>query len=124
MYQLNTDSSGNADVIGATSMYRTYISRSGGYGELFWTFYILFIFLITMKNYPHPPQPFLIRTVYILQVLKIPFLFSKADGRPDAWMDQSKNKVGYEINFTKYFYKYKPLHSMDEITHGLLKRKV
>jgi type I restriction enzyme M protein len=24
----------------------------------------------------------------------------------DSWMDESKNKVGYEINFTKYFYKY------------------
>jgi type I restriction enzyme M protein len=25
---------------------------------------------------------------------------------PDAWMDRSKDKVGYEINFTKEFYKY------------------
>lgn len=28
---------------------------------------------------------------------------------PDAWMDRSKDKKGYEINFTKYFYKFKPL---------------
>jgi len=40
---------------------------------------------------------------------------------PDSWMDESKNKVGYEINFTKYFYKYKPLRSMSEITQDLLK---
>ena len=40
---------------------------------------------------------------------------------PDSWMDESKNKVGYEINFTKYFYKYKPLRSMGEITQDLLK---
>ena len=40
---------------------------------------------------------------------------------PDAWMDLSKNKVGYELNFTKYFYKYKPLRSLDEITADLLK---
>jgi type I restriction enzyme M protein len=33
----------------------------------------------------------------------------------------SKNKVGYEINFTKYFYQYKPLRSMSEITQDLLK---
>ncbi|MCX6750269.1 MAG: N-6 DNA methylase [Candidatus Pacearchaeota archaeon] len=24
----------------------------------------------------------------------------------DAWMDRTKDKIGYEINFTKYFYKY------------------
>ena len=27
---------------------------------------------------------------------------------PDAWMDRSKDKVGYEINFNRYFYKYTP----------------
>jgi len=36
-------------------------------------------------------------------------------------MDESKNKVGYEINFTKYFYQYKPLRSLREITQDLLK---
>ena len=40
---------------------------------------------------------------------------------PDSWMDRNKDKVGYEINFTKYFYKYKPLRSLDEITRDLLK---
>jgi len=40
---------------------------------------------------------------------------------PDSWMDRSKDKVGYEINFTKYFYKYKPLRSLEEITQDLLK---
>jgi type I restriction enzyme M protein len=38
-----------------------------------------------------------------------------------SWMDESKNKVGYEINFTKYFYKFKPVRSMNEITQDLLK---
>jgi type I restriction enzyme M protein len=28
---------------------------------------------------------------------------------PDAWIDHSKQKVGYTINFTRYFYQYKPL---------------
>ena len=40
---------------------------------------------------------------------------------PDSWMDLFKNKIGYEINFSKYFYKYKPLRSLDEITKDLLK---
>ncbi len=40
---------------------------------------------------------------------------------PDSWMDRNKDRVGYEINFTKYFYKYKPLRSLDEITQDLLK---
>jgi type I restriction enzyme M protein len=38
----------------------------------------------------------------------------------DAWMDRSKDKVGYEINFTKEFYKYKPLRSLDEIRNDIL----
>jgi type I restriction enzyme M protein len=38
----------------------------------------------------------------------------------DAWMAREKDKVGYEINFTKYFYKYKPLRSLNEITQDLL----
>jgi len=40
---------------------------------------------------------------------------------PDAWIDHSKTKIGYEINFTKYFYKYKPLRSLDEIRKNILK---
>ena len=40
---------------------------------------------------------------------------------PDSWMERTKDRVGYEINFTKYFYKYKPLRSLDDITQDLLK---
>lgn len=40
---------------------------------------------------------------------------------PDAWIDESKHKVGYEINFTRYFYEYKPLRSLDEIRADILK---
>lgn len=39
---------------------------------------------------------------------------------PDAWMDRSKDKVGYEINFTKEFYKYTPLRSLEEIRNDIL----
>lgn len=34
---------------------------------------------------------------------------------PDAWMDRSKDKIGYEINFTRYFYKYEPLRALKDI---------
>ncbi len=39
---------------------------------------------------------------------------------PNAWVDESKTKVGYEINFTKYFYEFKPLRSLDEIKADIL----
>jgi len=39
---------------------------------------------------------------------------------PDAWIDESRTKIGYEINFTKYFYEYKPLRSLEEITKDIL----
>ena len=42
---------------------------------------------------------------------------------PNSWIDCSKDKTGYEINFTKYFYKYKPLRSVEEITKDLLERE-
>ena len=31
---------------------------------------------------------------------------------PNSWIDFDKSKVGYEINFTKYFYEYKPLRGL------------
>ncbi|MCD6116775.1 SAM-dependent DNA methyltransferase [bacterium] len=37
-----------------------------------------------------------------------------------AWIDESKTKTGYEINFTKYFYEFKPLRSLDEIKADIL----
>ncbi len=40
---------------------------------------------------------------------------------PDAWIDESKTKIGYEINFTKYFYKYKPLRSLEAIREDIMK---
>lgn len=39
---------------------------------------------------------------------------------PNAWMDREKDSIGYEINFTKYFYHYKPLRGLEEITKDLL----
>jgi type I restriction enzyme M protein len=38
----------------------------------------------------------------------------------ESFMDRSKDSVGYEINFTKYFYQYKPLRSLSDLTRELL----
>ena len=34
---------------------------------------------------------------------------------PDAWIDKSKNKVGYTIPFTRTFYEYKEIEPADQI---------
>jgi type I restriction enzyme M protein len=39
---------------------------------------------------------------------------------PDAWIDHPKTKIGYEINFTRYLYKYKSLRALDEIRTDIL----
>ena len=51
---------------------------------------------------------------------------------PHAWVDPDYRRVGYEINFTRYFYEYTPLRPVEEIvaeirkldaeTEGLLER--
>ncbi|MGB3220101.1 MAG: SAM-dependent DNA methyltransferase, partial [Anaerolineae bacterium] len=38
---------------------------------------------------------------------------------PDAWMDRSKDKVGYEINFNRHFYKYTAPRPLEEIDADL-----
>lgn len=38
---------------------------------------------------------------------------------PEAWVDESKTKIGYEIPFTRHFYKYTPLRSSDVIMEDI-----
>jgi type I restriction enzyme M protein len=38
---------------------------------------------------------------------------------PDAWLDRSKDKVGYEIPFNRYFYTYTPPRPLEEIDADL-----
>lgn len=38
---------------------------------------------------------------------------------PDAWVDETKTKVGYEINFNRYFYKYTPPRPLEDIEKDL-----
>lgn len=40
---------------------------------------------------------------------------------PEAWMDRTKDKVGYEINFNRHFYKYTPPRPLEEIDADLKK---
>ena len=39
---------------------------------------------------------------------------------PDAWVDKSKTKIGYEIPFTRYFYKYTAPQASSEIMAEIL----
>jgi type I restriction enzyme M protein len=39
---------------------------------------------------------------------------------PDAWIDETKTAIGYEISFTRYFYKPQPLRSLDAIRADIL----
>jgi type I restriction enzyme M protein len=39
---------------------------------------------------------------------------------PDAWFDPVSVKTGYEVSFTRYFYKPQPLRSFDEIRADIL----
>ena len=39
---------------------------------------------------------------------------------PDAWYVPSSVKVGYEISFTRHFYKPTPLRSLEEIRADIL----
>lgn len=34
---------------------------------------------------------------------------------PDAWIDETKTKIGYEVSFTRYFYKPAPMRTLAEI---------
>ena len=38
----------------------------------------------------------------------------------DAWFDPASVKIGYEISFTRYFYKPQPLRTLDEIRADIL----
>ena len=39
----------------------------------------------------------------------------------EAWINLDATKIGYEISFNKYFYRHKPLRSLEEVTADILK---
>lgn len=49
--------------------------------------------------------------------------FFQAEVKPyaaEAWINMDSVKIGYEINFNKYFYHHKPLRSVEEVTQDIL----
>lgn len=38
----------------------------------------------------------------------------------EAWINLDSVKIGYEISFNKYFYRHKPLRSLEEVTQDIL----
>lgn len=39
---------------------------------------------------------------------------------PDAWIDEASTRIGYELSFTRYFYKPQALRSLEEIRTDIL----
>jgi len=39
---------------------------------------------------------------------------------PEAWINLDSTKIGYEINFNKYFYRHKPLRSMEAVAADII----
>ncbi|HXB33815.1 MAG TPA: hypothetical protein VNV35_10350, partial [Puia sp.] len=40
---------------------------------------------------------------------------------PEAWINMDATKIGYDISFNKYFYRHKPLRSIEEVSADILK---
>jgi type I restriction enzyme M protein len=39
---------------------------------------------------------------------------------PEAWINLDATKIGYEVSFNKYFYRHKPLRSLEEVSADIL----
>ena len=39
---------------------------------------------------------------------------------PDAWIKEGATKIGYEVSFTRHFYKPQPMRTLEEITADIL----
>ena len=42
----------------------------------------------------------------------------------ESWINLDATKIGYEISFNKYFYRHKPLRSLEDVTTDILKLEV
>jgi type I restriction enzyme M protein len=60
------------------------------------------------------------KPVFLPQTIEAYFEAEVLPHLPDAWIDHSKTKIGYEINFTKYFYEFKPLRPLSQIKADIL----
>lgn len=79
---------------------------------------------VIQRKKDQPPKPDSKRRDYeripLQQDIEAYFQTEVQPHLPESWMDRSKDKVGYEINFTKYFYQYQPLRSLAAITQDLM----
>jgi len=66
----------------------------------------------SLKDYENVPMTENIDEYFKREVL--PFV-------PDAWYDDKKMKVGFEIPFSKHFYQHRSLRSIEEIAADILK---
>ena len=41
----------------------------------------------------------------------------------ESWLDLTKTRIGYEINFQQYFYEYQKLESSEVIAEGIKNRR-
>ena len=46
-------------------------------------------------------------------------LNSGGDDSNEYYMSFTEDKIGYEINFTKYFYKFEPIRSVEDISKDI-----
>ncbi len=60
------------------------------------------------------------KTVFRKQTIEEYFNTEVKPHLPEAWIDEKKTKIGYEINFTKYFYEFKPLRPLAEIKADIM----
>ena len=47
-------------------------------------------------------------------------LLKSFERQAGAWINLDSTKIGYEISFNKYFYKHKPLRSMEEVASDII----
>jgi len=38
----------------------------------------------------------------------------------EAWINLDSTKIGYEISFNKYFYRHKPLRSLEDVAQDII----
>lgn len=77
---------------------------------------------LILKNGKKQPDTSLRDTENVPLTENIPDYFKREvlPFAPDAWIDEKKSKVGYEIPFTRYFYKYQAPQPSDEIMAEIL----
>ena len=59
------------------------------------------------------------RTFHLIEGIDVYFEREVIPYNPDAWIDKKKTKVGYEIPFTRLFYKYEAPEKSEDIAERI-----